>query len=496
MVKNYYDRIGSIRYKFLLVVIPLLLITLIFTSLILDVNINKIETNRLTHKLDTLSDTYGRLLASSLWVLDYDRLELVLNAVIADSEVIHVSVFDEASNLITSAGAADNNGTPELHTSINIYFKINAESDPVVVGKLELQLTNAEVEAAARNRLDLSIILAILLTITITASALIANRWSIGIPLKRVMNSIRHYENTGERTQVDGSNKDEIGVVIHAFNSMQIRQSVYENELKAARDDLEQRVQRRTEALVKARDEAELAKLSMSKFLANISHELRTPLNAILGLSEFMMGEHLGPVENKKYKEYIGDIHNSGHYLLELIDDVLDLSKVEFGKMQLNETKFDLRIATTNALRIAEGWTSSSATKITQDYPEDPFIILADERAIKQILLNLFSNAIKFSTDVSDILIKLEYLPEAGCKIIVADKGQGIAPENLSKILEPFTQVDDPYTRTHKGTGLGLPLVKSLVELHGGTITITSELGVGTTVEATLPLERVIDHTA
>jgi signal transduction histidine kinase len=492
VIKNYYTRIRSIRNKFLFVIIPLLLVTLAGATFVLDIHIKDSESRRLTNKLDALSDTYGKMLASSLWILDYERIALILNAISADPEVVYVSVYDKTKSLISDSGSKGIRNDPKYSTSVDIFYETSITGKSIIVGRLELSLTDSLVVSAQQERLGLSVTLAILLIVSIIASALMANTWSVGIPLRRVMKAIRHYDDSGERISVDWETNDEIGTVIEAFNSMQMRQNVYENELRAARDDLEQRVLDRTTALVKARDEAELAKLSMSKFLANISHELRTPLNAILGLSEFMMGEHLGPVENLKYREYIGDIHNSGHYLLELIDDVLDLSKAEFGKMQLNETTFNLRIAVEGALKIAEGWTSNSDLEISKDIPNQPLVIKADERAIKQILLNLLSNSIKFTPDNGKITIKIEHDSISGCKIIVSDTGQGISHDNIAKVMEPFIQLDDPYTRTHKGTGLGLALVKSLAELHGGSLSINSELGVGTTVEALLPSTRII----
>ncbi|MGE5269988.1 MAG: ATP-binding protein [Thiohalocapsa sp.] len=246
------------------------------------------------------------------------------------------------------------------------------------------------------------------------------------------------------------------------------------------------------EALRIAKEEAEAASRGKSGFMATMSHELRTPLNAIIGFSEMMMNEVLGAIENEQYRAYITDIHESGTHLLQIINDILDLSKAEAGKLDLFEDVFDLRdtIQSVRQLvrsRIAEGGLSDSV-QLPDGFP----LLRADERKTKQVLLNLVTNAIKFTPAGGCITIAGHCDAVDGVVITVSDSGIGIAAEDLTRVLEPFEQVDSTLARTHQGTGLGLPLVKAIMELHGGSLELASEVGVGTTVSVTFPAARAV----
>ncbi len=245
------------------------------------------------------------------------------------------------------------------------------------------------------------------------------------------------------------------------------------------------------EALRDARDEATAASRSKSEFLANMSHELRTPLNAIIGFSEALERELFGPVGNPRYREYAEDIHDSGVHLLNLINDILDLSKIEAGHFKLHEEETDLDTVVASACRIVRHRAQQARISIETKLPTPPVALMADERALKQVLINLVSNAVKFSNDGSVVRVEASVQP-GGLRIAVIDSGIGIAEEDIPKALAPFTQIDGTLSRSHEGTGLGLPLAKHLSELHGGTLTIRSEPGRGTTVEVDLPATCLI----
>jgi PAS domain S-box-containing protein len=247
---------------------------------------------------------------------------------------------------------------------------------------------------------------------------------------------------------------------------------------------------REAEALREARDQATAASRSKSEFLANMSHELRTPLNAIIGFSEALERELFGPVGSPRYREYAEDIHDSGVHLLNLINDILDLSKIEAGHFKLHEDEADLDAVVASACRIVRHRAQQAAITIETALPMPPVGLLADERALKQILINLISNAVKFSEDRSTVRVEALVRAE-GLRIAVIDKGIGIAADDIPKALAPFTQIDGTLSRAHEGTGLGLPLAKHLTELHGGELTIESEPGVGTTVYVDLPVSRL-----
>lgn len=235
---------------------------------------------------------------------------------------------------------------------------------------------------------------------------------------------------------------------------------------------------------------AEEANQSKSEFLANMSHELRTPLNAINGFSDIMKKEMFGPLGDPRYREYISDILFSGQHLLSLINDILDMSKIEAGKMSLNSEPMSISDMITQVLRIVRGRADENRLKLVHSEIE-AHDIEADPRAVKQILLNLATNAIKFTPEGGTVTLKVE--PKAtGIIIHVSDTGIGISQDDISRLAQPFEQIDSQHSRKHEGTGLGLALSKSLVELHGGNFNITSTLGEGTTVTFTLPNKPIV----
>lgn len=247
------------------------------------------------------------------------------------------------------------------------------------------------------------------------------------------------------------------------------------------------------ESLRWAKEEADGASRAKSAFLANMSHELRTPLNAIIGFSEVICDETFGPLANDKYKEYLTDIHFSAQHLLEIINDVLDMSKIEAGKFILHEGQVDIHDLFESVKRITiERARVKNITFIIQSDEGMP-PIFADKRVMRQMLLNLVANALKFSKEGDDITLSASLTVKGEAVISVKDTGRGIAPDNLTKVMEPFNQASDPSTNNgHNGTGLGLSLTQAMAKLHGGSVSIKSTLGKGTTVMITLPEERVL----
>jgi signal transduction histidine kinase len=236
--------------------------------------------------------------------------------------------------------------------------------------------------------------------------------------------------------------------------------------------------------------QAELANRSKTDFLANMSHELRTPLNAIIGFSEILSGQHLGRLENERYLDYSKDIHSSGLHLLSIINDVLDMSKIEAGKLDLHEEDVAVEPLLTGSLRMVRERARKQRIEFVSRMADPGQVIFADERAIKQCLLNLLSNAVKFSPMGGAVTI--EALADAeGCTVItVTDQGIGMTAEEQERALQPFGQAHSSTTRTYGGTGLGLPITQGLVEAHGGTMSISSKPGEGTSVSLTLPAYR------
>jgi len=249
---------------------------------------------------------------------------------------------------------------------------------------------------------------------------------------------------------------------------------------------------KRVEAdLRRAKEEAELASRSKSEFLANMSHELRTPLNAIIGFADILKGEIFGPLGDLRYADYAADIHDSGLHLLKLINDVLDVSKVEFGKIELAEEAVDIVSVVEGCIRLMRERVDAAGLHLTHAMPLTLPLVQCDELRMKQVLLNLLSNAVKFTPAGGSIALRAE-LDDNGLGITVADTGIGIAPGDIEKALRPFGQIDSRLARKYQGTGLGLPLAKSMIELHGGRLDIDSAPGAGTRVTLWLPAERML----
>ncbi len=238
--------------------------------------------------------------------------------------------------------------------------------------------------------------------------------------------------------------------------------------------------------------ELEAADLAKSQFLANMSHELRTPLNAIMGFSEVIKDEMFGQVGLRQYVEYAIDIHNSGAHLLEIINDILDLSKVEAGKFELSEEEVDLREVIAAVGNLVKARSDEKDITLETIVPDPAPRLYADKRALKQMLLNLLSNAIKFTPKGGHVTIIGTIAGDNEVLLAVNDNGIGIDQNDIKTVMSPFGQVDSPLAREHQGTGLGLPLAKAMIELHGGTLTLDSEVDRGTTVTIRFPPSRLV----
>ncbi len=279
-----------------------------------------------------------------------------------------------------------------------------------------------------------------------------------------------------------------------------------EEALQRAHDDLERAVEQRTrklkqeiaermrieEALIEAKEMAESANRAKTAFLANMSHELRTPLNAIIGFADLMMSHIMGPIGHEKYEEYIHNIHDSGQHLLQIISDILDVSRIEAGKIHLQESEVDVPAMLYGAWRmmehLAEEGQLTAAIEVADDLPP----LRADQRLIKQALLNLLSNAIKFTQPGGKVVLSAGIGEDGGLFMSVRDTGIGIPAADLARVIEPFTQIESSLARKHAGSGLGLPLSKAFVDLHGGRFDLDSREGAGTTVTMRFPADRVL----
>ena len=270
-----------------------------------------------------------------------------------------------------------------------------------------------------------------------------------------------------------------------------VREAERLREMVAQLEATKRELEATTVNLTRALEAAAAGSQAKSQFLATMSHELRTPLNAVIGFSQILAAEIFGPLGDPRYRDYSRTISESGTHLLNLINDVLDFSKSEAGKLELHEEPVDLTETAEHAMRIVSGQAQARKVALAFEAETGLLPVLADPKRVKQVLLNLLSNAIKFTPEDGRITVKA-YRRGDGMAVDVADTGIGIAAEDVPTALERFGQVDRELARKHEGTGLGLPLSKRLMELHGGTLELRSAPGVGTTVTITFPATRVI----
>ncbi len=301
---------------------------------------------------------------------------------------------------------------------------------------------------------------------------------------------IAHEHQTSERSTIQGKRKsgDEFPAAA-SISKLEIEGTPLFTII--LRDITEQ--QKAKNELIKAKNQAEAGNRAKSEFLAMVSHELRTPLNAIIGFSE-ILGKGIGGKLNTAQAEYISAVHESGTHLLALINDILDLSKLEAGKVEMEETRVFAPLVIDQMIHLVRERAVEGSVTLRESVPDDIPMLLTDERMFKQMVLNLLSNAVKFTPEGGEVLVSAEVVQDGGMSISISDTGIGMTHENIPKALSKFGQIDSALDRQHEGTGLGLPLVESQIELHGGKLIIESEPKVGTKCSLYFPRERVIER--
>lgn len=332
-------------------------------------------------------------------------------------------------------------------------------------------------------------------TVTLVVAFLIARRFARAFsePIEDLVETAKEVSRSGDYSvRVQPSSNDEVGHLTLYFNDMLEEIERRDKGLLRQKVSLEQLVERKTQEIRAALEKSEAASQAKSEFLANMSHELRTPLNAVLGFSEVMAQELFGPHSSNKYQDYATLIHESGAHLLDIINDLLDLAKVEAGKTELAIAPTDIAHIMNEVIEMMGVWAERKNHDLRLKVHDALPIVHCDRRMIKQVLVNLISNAIKFTPEGGQIVAALELAEPEGIKghisITITDNGSGMTSEELRVAMQPFGQAQSIFSRSHEGTGLGLPLVEQFLGLHKAKMHISSEPGKGTEVRVLLPV--------
>jgi len=330
-------------------------------------------------------------------------------------------------------------------------------------------------------------------SITVFVAFALARRFArvFSEPIENLVETAKEISRSSDYSvRVEPSSNDEVGDLTRYFNEMIHEVDVRDKDLLKQKHSLERLVERKTHEIMIALEKSEASSQAKSEFLANMSHELRTPLNAVLGFSEVMRMEIFGSHSNEKYKDYANLIHESGAHLLDIINDLLDLAKVEAGKTELMIETNDITAITTEVIEMMTVWAQRKNQDLVFEIHDEMPAVQCDRRMMKQVLVNLVSNAIKFTGEGGSVKVTLEKPPSDFVRIIVADTGIGMTAEEVELAMQPFGQAQSILSRSHEGTGLGLPLVEQFLGLHNSKMHIQSTPGKGTEIGVMLPVKH------
>ena len=477
----------SVHSRFLAAYIPAVIVTLAIFIAVFEVFTYRAAVSDLSQKAQRIGTNLAVVLAHPLARSDLSSVTSILNNVIQDEDVAEVKISRPDLTILHYEMRPDAHPNPAL--SVNRPIKLGSNLGTASLGTVHITMSDARVTSARSNRLYFIAFLSVLLLVAMAIVGSMVYRRTIGTALNQLTQVINQTEHGSETKQLSVQRNDEIGDVFRAFNRMRDRQWQHDQDLDHVRAGLERRVRERTMELKSAHDAALSANRTKSQFLANMSHEFRTPLNSIIGFSEILAS---GIVSDPKLlKEYATDIRESGQHLLTLTNDLLDLSKAEAGKLELHESLMDVASTIEACTSMVRNSAQQKGLTVAGRVPASSPTLSGDERKIRQMILNLLSNAVKYTPQGGTITLSSRPSPDGGLILAVQDTGIGIAEKDLERVLQPFVQVNSAYTRKQAGTGLGLPLVRILAELHGGYLTLSSTPGSGTLVSIHLPASRV-----
>ncbi|MEH6629518.1 MAG: ATP-binding protein [Halopseudomonas aestusnigri] len=462
--------VKTINAKLLYLIVPAVFLVSMFEAFIDNYLDYEEQQVMVTEQWQNLATTQANVVSGYLWNFDLEAINSHLESLVEFSEVYSTQVYDEKDNLISSAGIKDSESLLHKSFTLDIVYQ-----DPFVnrrIGKFVLVVAHTDITSRLLDSFLEEIPENVLLVLALTAIIIFATRRFLLIPMKDLSQGFSTFDQKNLRHKITVKSTDEVGDLINGYNRMI--------------DKLEQHEQQQL-IYVQGLEAANRAK---TYFLANMSHELRTPLNAILGFSEMIKYEMLGKIGEPRYREYADDIYTSGTLLLEIINDILDMSKIEAGELSLQNETVDLKEVATSCFKIMNGRAERSRITLKSDIAPDCPYLFGDNTRLRQLLLNLLSNSVKFTPEGGVVVLSAGVNEKSQIEIVVEDNGIGIPEKKIQEVLKPFIQVDSHLTRQHEGTGLGLPLSKTFMELHDGELILESELNKGTKVTMIFPRER------
>ncbi|MEO3428598.1 ATP-binding protein [Pelagibius sp. CAU 1746] len=446
-----------------------------------------------------LTSVFGDTLSDPLWDYDYEMVQQRLERLAATGSIAGARVLstdgEKLAEVMIDGFRPEDSRSGERGGVLLFNREITAETGEAV-GTLLVWVSTAGVAAEVWKTVRADATTAAILAV-ITAVVVFLGVNLITGSLSRITDAMVRIGEGDLDTEVpSGGHNDDLSRMAAALerlrlNGLRVEQA--ERDLRRANAYLEERVTERTAELESARFQAEEANRAKTEFLANMSHDLRTPLNAILGFSEIMRARAYGPLGDAHYDEYVEDIHHSGSLLIALINDLLDISKVEAGKYELAEENVDLDALIQSCIRQVAAAAEAGGQVLSSTVAPDLPALWGDKRVVTQIFNNLLSNAVKFTPQGGRIEVSAWTDSRGRILASVADNGMGMTEEGVAKALRPFEQAHNARAREHAGTGLGLHLCDNFMRLFGGTLEIESRAGEGTTVTIAFPAERATD---
>ncbi|MFD2204802.1 sensor histidine kinase [Kiloniella antarctica] len=462
--------VKTINAKLLYLIVPAVFLVSMFESFI-DNYLDYEERQVLvTEQWQNLATTQASVVSGYLWNFDLEAINSHLESLVEFSEVYSAKVYDEKDNLISSAGFEDGGSLNHQSFTLDIVYQDSFVNRRI--GKFILIVAHTDITSRLLDGFLDEIPENILLVLALTGIIIFATRKFLLIPMKDLSQGFLTFDQKKLRHKISVKSTDEVGDLIEGYNRMI--------------DKLEQHEKQQL-IYVQGLEAANRAK---TYFLANMSHELRTPLNAILGFSEMIKYEMLGKIDEPRYREYADDIYSSGTLLLDIINDILDMSKIEAGELNLQNEVVDLQEITASCFKIMNGRAERNRITLKSNITPDCPYLYGDNTRLRQLLLNLLSNSVKFTPEGGEVVLSAGVNAKSQIEIIVEDNGMGIPDAKIEEVLKPFIQVDSHLTRQHEGTGLGLPLSKSFMELHEGQFILESKLNKGTKATMIFPSER------